>query len=312
MPSFWQIALQRSEQTQGVWALNDGFLVRSISKDDHSDHANEVFTAATVEEVAADALDTAEAAERTEYDFFQELNGAISQRLDSEVPDDAPLQRDVDEITGIRATSRSAIEQRALKTVVCWKKVNTAGAAAVPPVPPVVVRSVSVATYEARWSALPGVRQATEELAATWRSKNSDLKKVARRLDRENKDWYQAWKSEFLPGTPEGDALAGVDTESSGAAPEILEIAAVVQQGLSLRVTYVPDTGDHATVLDLQWMVDGAQTEWAQVPAALPAGNVIGPFTAGQTVRIRTDVGNSRDASELSPEQTALIQPVAG
>jgi hypothetical protein len=35
----------------------------------------------------------------------------------------------------------------------------------------------------------------------------------------------------------------------------------------------------------------------------------IGPFTEGQIVRVRTDVGNSRDPSELSPEQVITIGP---
>ena len=128
-----------------------------------------------------------------------------------------------------------------------------------------------------------------------------------RKLDRWNKDWYQAWGAEFPPGTPNGDALGGVDTETGTALPQILEISAVTPQGLSLKVDYDPDTGAHATVLELLWKVNGAPADYLRVAANKVNGNVIGPFTAGQVITLRTDVGNSRDLSELGPEQTVMI-----
>jgi hypothetical protein len=308
MPMNWQIVLQRSEQTQGVWALDDSFTVRGLSKDVHSDHAGQIAPAATAQETAADGLDTAEAEVRTEYAFFQTMNSAIGQRLDSEVPDDEPLQRDVDQITGIRQTSEASIDERTLKTIVCWKKINTARAAATPALGPVIVRGTAVAAYETRSHALADLRAPREQAASTWRTMNNALRTKTRRTDRENKDWYRAWASEYPPATPNGEALAGVDTEAGTAQPQILEIASVTQEGLSLRVTYEPGTGAHATVLDLQWQVEGVNVAWHRVTADVATGsNVIGPFTAGQIVRVRTDVGNSRDNSELSPEQAVTI-----
>lgn len=38
-------------------------------------------------------------------------------------------------------------------------------------------------------------------------------------------------------------------------------------------------------------------------------GNTIGPFLQNQVLKIRTDVGNSRDYSEVSPGQTLVIGP---
>jgi hypothetical protein len=35
----------------------------------------------------------------------------------------------------------------------------------------------------------------------------------------------------------------------------------------------------------------------------------VGPLTEGRIVRVRTDVGNSRDPSEMSPEQVITIGP---
>ena len=60
-------------------------------------------------------------------------------------------------------------------------------------------------------------------------------------------------------------------------------------------------------MLDLNYLVEGVNADFQSVSANVAAGNLIGPFTQGQIVRIRTDVGNSRDHSELSAEQAVTI-----
>lgn len=309
MPQSWQITQARALQSQGVWALSPAFTVGSHTKTTHNTLTGDLQSDAVATETAKNALDGKDGVLNQEYAYFQSMNSALAGRFDSEVPDDNPLQRDVDQISGIRPDSRAAIEERTLKTISCWQKLNAERAAAVPPVPEIVVRGTAAAAYETRWKALPDKRQEREDAAGTWRSFNSIQRKTARALDLANKAWYQAWKSEFPEGTPEGDALAGVDTESGTAMPQVLEIASIVQEGLSLRVTYVPGTGAHASVLDLLHQVEDVQADYQRTPADAAAGNLIGPFTAGRIVRVRTDVGNSRDHSEMSAEQVITIAP---
>ncbi len=310
MPNAWQITQKRALQTQGVWALVDDFILRGKSKDDHADLASGFADAAAATEDAKNLLDTADGTLGSEYEYLRSMNVAIGSRLDGEVPDDEPLQKDIDQVRGLTQSSRAKIEDRAMKTAAAWKKIDAARSADTPPLDPITVRGATAAQFRARWEGLPTLRTSREEAAAGWREQNSIMERQRRVLDRLNKDWYEAWKSEYPPGTPEGDALAGVDTEQSTPPPEILEIAAAVQTGLSLTVIYVPDIGDHATVLDLQWLVEGVHGDWQRV-TVVPEGNVIGPFEVGQIVRVRTDVGNSRDFSELSPEMVVTIQPKA-
>lgn len=306
MPSYWQISQARGFQTQGVWALFSDFAVGKATIDSHADGLTTLLTAATTAEGYKNLLDTANAQLSAEYDYFKTMNTAIASRLDGEVPDEDALQRDIDQLR-IDASSRAAIEERTLKTVAAWTKINAARAAETPAQPAVVVRGSTAAAYQARWADLPAKRHASEAAAGVWRSGSSQLRAADKAVDRVNKDWYQAWKSEFPTGTPQGDALAGVDTESSGPPPQVLEIAAIAQEGLSLRVTYVSDTGKYATVLDLNYLVEGVHADFQRVSAEVAAGNLIGPFTAGQIVRVRTDVGNSRDHSELSAERAVTI-----
>lgn len=307
MPKLWQIAYARAAQTQGVWTLNSTFEIQGKTQDVHLTLMEDTLLAATDTETADNTWDSAQVALNEEYSFFKSTNSAVFQRLDSEVPDTDALQKDIDQIGGIVQRSEPTIDDRTLRTVAAWKKVNATLAAAVPPRPAVVVRGITQATYETRWNFLPEKKMALEVAAAAWREKNNALGAQAKKLDRLNKDWYQAWKSEYPAGTPQGDALAGVDTEEGTALPQVLVIAAVVQQGLSLKVTYDAASGKHATVKELLFQIEGVNVEPQRVAANVAEGNVIGPFTVGQVIRLRTDVGNSRDASELSPE---LVQTV--
>lgn len=308
MPLIWQITEARALQTQGVWALFPTLTVGGSSKISHASQLLAVQMQATTTETSKNNLDTADGVLRTEYDYFQSFNVAIAARLDSEVADGDPLQNEVDQIRK-QPENRAAIDERTLKTIALWKKINLIRITGPPLQSPIIVRGNLANIYEARWAALPAKRQTREDRAGTWRSSSSSLRAADRALDRINKSWYQAWASEFQPGTPEGDALAGVDTEAGTAQPQILEIAAITQVGLSLRVTYVPATGKHATVLQLDHLVEGLHGDFQTTPATVASGNLLGPFTQGQIVRIRTDVGNSRDHSELSPEQAVTIGP---
>lgn len=54
---------------------------------------------------------------------------------------------------------------------------------------------------------------------------------------------------------------------------------------------------------------EGVDTDYHRVKVNKELGNTIGPFLQNQVLKIRTDVGNSRDYSEVSPEQTLVIGP---
>ena len=307
MATYAQVVIVRGQETQGVWALDDGFAGGGNGKDSHADQVDTVVAAVAAFDPADGAERDADRDVKAEHAFFKSMNVGIAQRLDSEVPDEDPLQRRVDEADDIQQDGESSIERRTERTVVIWEELNAQRAAAVPPRLAITIRGVTAAAYRARYAALPALKMAREEKGGIVRAKRSAVKREGRKLDRWNKDWYQAWKSEFLPGTEKGDALAQVHTEESTPVPGTLEITSVVQTGLSLGITYDPATGQHATVLELLWQVVGVDADFQRVPADKVAGNTIGPFTAGKVVKVRTEVGNSRDLSELSEEQSVTI-----
>ena len=308
MATYAQIVIARAGESQGVWALDETFTGGGHPKGEHASLLSNVIFAVSASDVADGVLAGAKRVVAVEHAFFKEMNVAIGQRLDSEVPDTEPMQKRVDEVF-IEQTGETSTERRTELTIVIWKEVNAARAASVPAQPAIVIRGMTVAQYETRYVALNGKKTLVDEKAGIARAKKSAESTIARRLDLWSKSWYQAWKSEFPEGTEKGDALAGVHTEEGTAPPEILVISSLVQVGLSLKANYDQTSGDHATVMELLYKVEGVDTIYHRVKVNKELGNTVGPFLQNQVVKIRTDVGNSRDFSEVSPEQTVVIGP---
>ena len=175
MPQSWQIKQARGFQTQGVWSLDPDFTVGAATIESHTDSLADILGAATTSEGYKNLLDTADGTLRAEYAFFKSMNIAVAARLDSEVPDDDPLQIDIDQLR-IDAVSRAAVEERTLKTAAAWIKINAARAAEDPAKPPVAVRGSLSAAFQTRWLALPVKRQAREQAAGVWRTGSSQLR----------------------------------------------------------------------------------------------------------------------------------------
>ena len=309
MATYAQIVLARAVETQGVWALDAAFTGGGKTKAEHSTQMTTVQTAREDKDLSAGVALSAENVVRTDHALFKSFNTVIAARLDAEVPDTDPLQRRVDQADNIPPDSEANIERRTELTYVIWKEVNTARLAEVPSRPALTVRGMTQTNYESLYKQLLAKRITREEKQGLLSTKRGSEKRVARTLDLYNKNWYQAWKSEFPPGTEKGDALANVHTEEGTPPPGILDITGVTQTGLSLAVAYDAESGEHATVLELLYLVVGVHSDYQRVAADRAAGNTIGPFVQGQVVKLRTDVGNSRDFSELGPEQEATIGP---
>jgi hypothetical protein len=308
MATFAQIVIARAGESQGVWALDETFTGGSHPKGEHASLISNVIFTVSASDVEDGLLAGAKRVVAVEHAFFKEMNVAIAGRLDSEVPDTEPMQKRVDEMY-IDQNGETSIERRTELTIVIWKEVNIARAASVPPQAAVVIRGTTVAQYETRYASLNGKKTAVDVKAGLARAKKSAENTMARQLDLWNKSWYQAWFSEFPEGSEKRAALAGVHTEESSAPPEILLISSLVQVGFSLKANYDQTSGQHATVMELLYKVEGVDVAYRRVKVNKELGNTVGPFLQNQVVKVRTDVGNSRDFSELSPEQTVVIGP---
>ena len=131
MATFAQIVIARAGESQGVWALEETFTGGSHPKGEHASLISSVIFTVSDSDVAGGLLAGAKRAVAVEHAFFKQMNVAIAERLDSEVPDTEPMQKRVDEMY-IDQNAETIIVLLTELKIVNWKEVNTARAESVP------------------------------------------------------------------------------------------------------------------------------------------------------------------------------------
>ena len=122
----------------------------------------------------------------------------------------------------------------------------------------------------------------------------SALHVAATELDRLNKRFYSRLKAETRSDTTLTEALTQITTESANL-PAILGIRSLLQGGTDNRqllLSYTRGSFDDSATNSIEWLVAGVDTVFTHSIAADPSGNAIGPFSAGQSVQLRTRVRN--------------------
>lgn len=313
MPTYWQVTKLRGEQSFAVWNLNATFTVGGKQRADLGtllgDYISFADLLASQETVASQAT----TAKKGWMEIAELCCIKGAGKLAAELDDDDALDIALGQkVFSIDPKSEAALMERARAFKPIWETYNTR-LAGVPGSTPFTIRGKTLANFG---TALAGYETAVddENTAGTDLSgARTAMEQHNRSVDRLIKKWYAAWKNEYPEGTAEGDALLSqVEAEQGAQRPTKLEIDALTNvAGHKVGVTFVAGGGAHATLRFLQIKVVGVTTEFGTVrelsPAEVLAGVEIGPFAAGQQVLVRTDVGNSRDASEISAVQSIVV-----
>lgn len=214
----WQHILLRGQQSLAVWQQHSPpFKVGALTLTAHQADVTALSPAGQATEDAQDVVDDSRAARDAAQAAVASMNVRMPRKLDGELMPDDPFHADLEDIRAIDSSnSAGAILTRGQKVVALWKKVNARNAAATPVIPALIVGGTTLAAFQSQVESLPGAQQTVEDKEASMRDKRGDLRKLAGKVDTNNKRWYAAWQGEFPAGTPEGDALAQVDTESGG------------------------------------------------------------------------------------------------
>lgn len=213
----WQQILQRAQQSLAVWQTHSpGFAVRGLTLASHTADVAALSPAGQAAEDAQEVADDARAARDAVQAAVAEINTRLPRKLDGDLMPDDPFHADLEDIRRVDSDSGKGIQQRGQKVIAVWKKLNARNAAASPVIAPLAVGGVTLATFTAQVESLPGQQQTVEDKEALLRDARGDLRKLAAKVDAANKRWYAAWQGEFAAGTPEGDALGQIDTESGG------------------------------------------------------------------------------------------------
>jgi len=126
-------------------------------------------------------------------------------------------------------------------------------------------------------------------------------------------NWHQAVKDTYDPGNPVYDALEGIPIPSDTPLPEAIDIAELEQggdDGLEVLVHYEPGGGEHATTKQVEYMVQGVDADFGHTTTLDPSGNMLGPFTVAQVVKVRTKVSNSTGERTSAVRTITMEEPI--
>ena len=207
-------------------------------------------------------------------------------------------------------TTESALE-RGKKVVSALTKINAYLAAKTPPLPPVTSGGKGAAQLTAAMAAQPGLEQALEDRAADVTTARTDLRVAATAVDRLNKRFYSKLQSEARENPALAAALSQIETEGANL-PETLGLRRILQGGtgnLQILLSYDNGSFTETATSTVEWMIVGTDADFTQSVPADPSGNALGPFSAGQTVKLRTRVRNSNGTTTGSVRTLTISAP---
>ncbi len=274
-------------------------------------------TLAQTRDNALVALDGAVNTENHAYLHLRLLTLALPQiaegELNDEVADERALLDLLDPVYAIVPRTPELAQERGKKLRSALTKLNAYLAAQTPPRPPIEANSEGIEDLIALLEAQPGLGQFVQDHIANVTTTRTALHGETRAVDRLSKRFYKKLQAEARTNPALAIALAQIDTENDNL-PGTLGIRTILQggtDGLHLLVSYEGGTGEGATERFLEWSVVGVDPgDFTHSVAADPSGNALGPFAAGQTVKLRTRVSNANGTRTGGPRTLTLLEPM--
>lgn len=315
---YWEFTKQRAQETLPVWTqyLPDD----KIGGQGVADLAALIAGFEPLVQARTLAQDNYDACFRAAQDALlrmKALGTKVPAMIEAHLDGNEALMKDVDDLYAVPPRTEASILKRLRMLLPVWVRADAALAALTPP-DPALTRKVGGTTYTAAsakalldgYTAVINDLQSKQELLDAARAA---LRAHDRACDNLNKRWYKAVKAANDPGSDVYEALDGITTEPSTAAPETIEINTITQGGESGRqalLSYLPGGGDHATTKLVKWQIVGIDPGFDHSAPLDPSGNALGPFQVGQTIRIIIEVSNSASTRTTAPRTITIGEPV--
>lgn len=313
---FWEITKERAQLSLTVWTQHAPTL--KIGTQGTTELTALIAQYEPLVQMRAVKQDDADAAYRAGQATLQKLKvlgTKIPQIIEGMLGDNVLLMKDLKDVYQISPRTEGTILERARALYPVWVRANTALAALTPSQPPItrVLQGTpqTAAMFKALLDDYTTQVQAISDTEGLLEATRKELKDLDDETDQLIKKWYKVMKASYDPGSPEYEALGSIPTETGTPAPDTTEINTVTQggtDGLHVAVDYEPGGGAHATTQLLKWMVVGVDTDFTHSVPLEAAGNEIGPFTVGQTVKLITEATNS-SGTRTSAERTITLEP---
>jgi hypothetical protein len=213
MAEYWEPIRDRGNDTNAVWnQFNPAFKVGALTLTDHQADVALFAGKVQLRDDAEDAYDEAIDAKDLNLQFLQRMNVRAVGVLRGNLAEGDSLLLELDDVAGMPNVGSGKTLARSRKLTTVWTKVNAMRVALTPPLATLTVGATNV---EAVSNAITGhepLLKAVAEKQSAWSATRSDLKKLATRVDTNNKRWFEAWSNDYDEGTPEHDALSQIDT----------------------------------------------------------------------------------------------------
>lgn len=193
-----------------------------------------------------------------------------------------------------------------------WDSVNIWQAAQIPARPVIVRKGVSQGGFMIKIALYFQLAQAEKTAEHLLDDARRVLREAARLLEVYSIRFLTAALGLSDPGSAEEQALQTIPTTTTSQLPETLGIKTFTQggtNGLQLLITYEAyhlEPGETATI---EWMILDTDPSFLHSAPYDASGNALGPFTLGQTLRIRTTATNAHGTRTGGVRQLTLIAP---
>ena len=257
--------------------------------------------------------DVANNAENQGFLAVSALSLSLPKAAEGDLDDAKDAESDLldllDPAYAIKPRTTEAALERGKKVVSALTKINAYLSAKTPPLPPVTSGGKGAAQLSAAMAAQPGLEQTVQDRAADVTTARTDLRVAATALDRLNKRFYSKLKSEARENAALAAALGQIETEGANL-PDTLGLRSLLQGGtgnLQILLSYDNGSFTENATSTVEWMIVGTDSDFTHNTPADPSGNALGPFSPGQTVKLRTRVSNSNGTTTGSVRTLTLV-----
>jgi hypothetical protein len=236
---------------------------------------------------------------------------AIEAELDEDIRAEAALLDLLAPAYAITPDTTENAVKRGRKVVAALLSVNPYLTGLTPPRAEITSGGRGLEDLTTALDAQDGLEQQVETATADANLGRTELRIAATTLDRLNKRFYKKLLAEAKDNAALAEALKQIETEG-GNLPPTLGIRRILQGGaggLQLLISYDNGSFDDTLTNTLESMVEGVDQEFTHTVAADPSGNALGPYTAGQVVKLRTRTRNANGTTTGSVRTLTIQTP---
>lgn len=229
--------------------------------------------------------------------------------LDDHVHEESALIDLLGPVYAIKPRTTEAALSRGRKLASALERIDAYLAGLQPPRAGIVNDAQGLAELNAAMEAQTALAQTLAHGGARINQARVALREGAVALDRLNKRFYARLQAQARANPALARAMAQIDTGAPNL-PATLSIKEVLQGGddhLHVLVAYDTAALDAKADSTLEWQIAGVDTDFGRTARVDPSGNAIGPFSAGQLVKLRTRVRNGNGSATSAVRSLSVV-----